>query len=46
MKIKVYHGATEVIASPRADIGRPNLDFGQGVGKAFRTSPQQPDVLD
>lgn len=30
MKIKVYHGGTEAISSPRADAGRRNLDFGQG----------------
>lgn len=30
MKIKVYHGGTEVIASPKANAGRQNLDFGQG----------------
>lgn len=30
MKIIVYHGGTEAIDSPRADAGRPNLDFGQG----------------
>lgn len=30
MKIQVFHGGTEAIASPKADAGRPNLDFGQG----------------
>lgn len=30
MKIKVYHGGTEAIEKPRADVGRPNLDFGPG----------------
>lgn len=30
MNIMVYHGSTEVIAMPRADAGRPNLDFGRG----------------
>ena len=30
MKLKVYHGETEAITSPRAVAGRPNLDFGQG----------------
>lgn len=26
----VYHGGTDIITSPRANAGRPNLDFGQG----------------
>ena len=30
MKIRVYHGGTEVIEKPRADVGRANLDFGMG----------------
>lgn len=30
MKIKVYHGGTNVIEKPRVDVGRPNLDFGTG----------------
>lgn len=30
MKIIVYHGGTEAVSAPRADAGRPNLDFGQG----------------
>lgn len=28
--IKVYHGGTEVISSPRTAVGRSNLDFGPG----------------
>lgn len=28
--ITVYHGGTEAIKHPKADAGRPGLDFGQG----------------
>lgn len=30
MKIKVYHGATEIVENPICAFGRKNLDFGQG----------------
>ena len=30
MSVMVYHGGTERIEHPRADVGRPNLDFGLG----------------
>lgn len=30
MSIKVYHGSTDIIISPRSDVGRDNLDFGKG----------------
>ena len=30
MSIFVYHGGTEIIEYPRVDVGRGNLDFGQG----------------
>lgn len=30
IKDTVYHGGTQVIEKPRADIGRRNLDFGLG----------------
>ena len=26
----VYHGGTEIIDSPKIDVGRPKLDFGPG----------------
>lgn len=29
-KIKVYHGATEIVENPICAFGRMNLDFGQG----------------
>lgn len=29
-KIKVYHGATEIVENPICAFGRNNLDFGQG----------------
>jgi hypothetical protein len=28
--MKVYHGSTEKITSPLVNVGRKNLDFGQG----------------
>lgn len=28
--LTVYHGGTEIVQSPRVDVGRPNLDFGPG----------------
>ena len=28
--MKVYHGSTEKITSPLVNVGRRNLDFGQG----------------
>ncbi len=28
--LTVYHGGTDVIESPKVDIGRPRLDFGPG----------------
>ncbi|MCH5346993.1 MAG: DUF3990 domain-containing protein [Muribaculaceae bacterium] len=28
--MEVYHGGTEIIDSPKIDVGRPNLDFGPG----------------
>lgn len=28
--MKVYHGSTETIHSPLVNVGRRNLDFGQG----------------
>ena len=30
MSIKVYHVSTDIIISPRSDVGRDNLDFGKG----------------
>lgn len=30
MKIKVYHGGTDIITHPLANVGRANLDFGLG----------------
>lgn len=30
MSIKVYHGGTETVNTPRADAGRANLDFSKG----------------
>jgi len=30
INITVYHGGTEAITQPRTDVGRRNLDFGQG----------------
>lgn len=28
--MKVYHGSTEIVRNPLVDVGRKNLDFGQG----------------
>lgn len=28
--MEIYHGGTEIIDSPKIDVGRPNLDFGPG----------------
>ena len=30
MSVIVYHGGTDIIEHPLVDIGRSNLDFGQG----------------